>query len=263
MNKILNKIIGLRTTQVINVIVNVFEERLQKRKMHSYPQVIAVVLTKKCNLKCIYCKDYETVGSQQISSENYTKLAENLFPKARLIRFCSGGEPYLHKNLVDFLRIARRYNVKTLVMSNGMLIKEDVIRTIVREELITTHGFSIDGIKASTVEAIRINAKLDVVLKNVQMLIRIREEEKKIQPAIKIRYTLMRSNIEELPGAVRYWGEMGVDGIECSYISLCNNIDQKESLYYHQKLLEDIFMESNKIAKEYPRLNLALPPPDS
>ncbi len=133
------------------------------------------MLTKACNLACTFCVDYETLGAKRVSLENFDKVARQLFPTARLVSICSGGEPYLHKGLEDLLRVARRYRVATWVLSNGMLLREDRIRTIVREGLITTHGFSFDGYEAATVEAIRVNAKIDTILENIRMLIRVRE----------------------------------------------------------------------------------------
>jgi radical SAM protein with 4Fe4S-binding SPASM domain len=237
------------------------ETKLESPILHSLPQNVDIVLTTKCNLACVFCKLYPVSGAKQVSIENFRKAAEQLFPTARLVSICSGGEPYLHKNLEELLRIIRQYSVPTWVLSNGMLLEEERIRTIVREELITLHGFSIDGIRSSTVEAIRVNAKLDVIVENIKMLIRIRKEERKHKPPIVIRYVLMRSNIEELPDAVRHWGEMGIDVIDCNYLSLSRNIDRQQSLYFHQDLTEEVFSEAQLVAEHYPRLTLNLPDP--
>ena len=258
-HKAMNTVKNITLRQAINSVINKREFRLQLPKLHSLPQVVDIVLTKSCNLKCVFCKDYETTGAKQVSIENFEKVARQLFPTARMLNICSGGEPYMHKQLKDLLRIAHRYKVKTWVLSNGMLLNENLIRTIVREELISRHGFSVDGIKASTVEAIRVKAKLDVIIDNIQMLIRIRGEEGKQKPGIVIRYVLMHSNIEELPDAVRYWGEIGIDIIDCSYLSLCNDIDHQESLYFHQDLMVKVFNEARIVAAHYPHLSLHLP----
>jgi radical SAM protein with 4Fe4S-binding SPASM domain len=140
-----------------------------------------------------------------------------------------------------------------------MLPKESDFFTIVKEQLVTRHGFSIDGIKATTVKAIRVNANLETILENVKMLVHFRRKEGKQKPAIAIRYALMRSNIEELPEAVKYWGEVGIDSIDCSYLSLCNGIDPQESLYFHQKLMKDVFSKAQYVASFYPNLTLNLP----
>lgn len=134
------------------------------------------------------------------------------------------------------------------------------MRAMVREELVTRHGFSVDGFNARTVESLRVNAKLDVILENIRMLIRVRDYEQKVLPTIVIRYALMRSNVEELPTAVHQWGKMGINAIDCGYLSLCNGIDRQESLYFHQELMEEVFKEARRVASEYPNLKLNLPP---
>src|SRR5262245_12946023 len=182
------------TRQAVNTAVNLAEYWLQTPVVRSMPQNVDVVLTKACNLACTFCVDYETPGAKRILIENFEKIARQLLPTARLVSICSGGEPYLHKGLEELLRIVSRCRVATWVLSNGMLVTEPRVRTIVREGLITTHGFSVDGAKASTVEPLRVNAKLDVILDRIKMLLRVREEEGKREPRTIIRYVLMRSN---------------------------------------------------------------------
>jgi radical SAM protein with 4Fe4S-binding SPASM domain len=258
LKKIANEINTIK--RALNTTINIFETKMQLPVLNSLPQIIDVVLTRSCNLKCIFCKNYETSGAKQISMDCFEKVARHFFPTTRTLSICSGGEPYLHKNLIDLLRIARKYKISTFVLSNGMLVREDIIRTIIQEELISRHGFSVDGITASTVEALRVNAKLDLILENIATLIRIRKEERKKTPSIVIRYALMRSNIEELPEAIQHWGKMGIDTIQCNYLSVCNDINPQESLFFHQDLMTKIFKKSRALAVDYPHLKLILPP---
>jgi radical SAM protein with 4Fe4S-binding SPASM domain len=245
--------------QALNTALNEAEFRLQAPILRSRPQNVDIVLTKACNLACTFCVDYETPGAKRISLENFDRVARQLFPTARLVSICSGGEPYLHKGLEDLLRIAKRHRVATWVLSNGMLLQESRLRTIIREGLITTHGFSVDGFEAKTVEAIRVNAKLETILENIRMVLRVREEEEKTEPRIIIRYALMRSNLEELPAAVERWGKLGIDKMDTGYLAVCNGIDHQESLYFHQELMQEVFAEARRVAARYPRLSLVLP----
>lgn len=245
--------------QAVNAALNHAEYFLQRPVLRSLPQNVDVVLTKACNLACRFCIDYETLGAKRISLENFEKIARQLFPTARRLSICSGGEPYLHKGLEDILRVAKRYKLDTWVLSNGMLLKEDRIRTICREGLIDLHGFSCDGFKPETVEAIRVNAQLATILENIRMVIRVREEEGRRAPGIVARYALMRSNIEELPDTVERWGAMGVDRLDTSYLGVCNGIDRNESLYFHQDLMIRVFAEARKVAARFPRLTVNLP----
>src|SRR5438128_9368767 len=160
--------------QALNTVLNEVEFRLQSPVVRSLPQNVDIVLTKACNLACTFCVDYETPGAKRISLENFEKVARQLFPTARLVSICSGGEPYLHKGLEDLLRVARRYKLETWVLSNGMLLKEDRVRTIVREGLRPVLAFAVAGFEAPTVEATRVGATLPTLLDNRRLLARNR-----------------------------------------------------------------------------------------
>ena len=243
-----------------NQLVNEVEMRLGRTRLVSRPVNVDVVLTKACGLACIFCKDYDTLGSRRVSLANFRTLARQVLPTARQLHLCSGGEPYLHKGLEDILREAKRYDVSTWLLSSGMIMQEDRVRTMVREGLVNRHGFSVDGFHPETVEAIRINAKLDVILENVRMLLRVRKEERKYYPRITINYTLMRSNVEELPQSVERWGEMGIDTVDCYCLSLANDIHPNESMFYHQELLQRVMSDARWIASRFPKLKVRLPP---
>ena len=194
-----------------------------------------------------------------MSLQDFESLAVQLFPSACRLLICSGGEPYLHNGLEDTLRIAKRYRFFTFVSSNGMLATEQRLRPIVLERLISEHGFSVDGAKPATVESIRVKAKLDAIVENIRNLIRIRDGVGRQQPVIVIRYALMRCNIEEAPEAVRMWGEIGVDRIDCGCLSLANDIDPNECLFFHRELMERVRAETLAVARHYPRLEVSLP----
>jgi radical SAM protein with 4Fe4S-binding SPASM domain len=253
--------VNLNVSRIANMSLNAVESLMQTHTCRSLPLQIDLVPTRACNLACRFCKNYATHGSKHISVSDVERIAPELFPTALWLKICSGGEPYLHKNLEDILRIARRYNLMTFVLSNGMQLQEERLRAIVREGLITRHGFSVDGIRDETVERIRIKSKLSVILHNIRMLLRIIREEGRKHPAIAIRYVLMKSTIDELPDAVRYWGEQGITYLDCSYLSLCNDIDRDESLFFHQEHMIAVFNKARAIAKHYPHLRLTLPLP--
>jgi radical SAM protein with 4Fe4S-binding SPASM domain len=249
-----------RFLKFANKVVNKIEIKLGRTTLISRPTLVDVVITKSCNLACTFCKDYTTPGSQRLSQGNFERAARQLLKTATQMNICSGGEPYLHTGLEDMLRAAKRYGVRTYVLSNGTMLEESRMRAILEERLIDQQGFSVDGIKPETVAKIRINANLDKILANVEMVVRLRKELKAGAPSIVIRYALMRSNIEELPDAVRYWGAHGASGIDCSYLSLANGLDPDLSLFYHQDLYAEVRQQAMEAAQAFPGFQLNLPP---
>ncbi len=245
--------------QAANKALSRVESSCRRAKLVSKPLVVDLVVTKACNLACTFCKDYEHPGAKKVDREQFERVARELFPTARWLNICSGGEPYLHLGLEDLLRLAKSYKVKRWVLSNAMLLKEERMRAILEEGLIDSHGFSVDGIKAKTVETIRVNAVLETLLEKINMVLRLRQTVGGGRPEVVIRYALMRRNVEELPEAVQYWGERGVDRIDTGYLSLANGIDKQESLWFHQDLLRRVLDEARTVAARYPKLMLRTP----
>ena len=242
------------------LLLNRAETRLGCRQLRSLPSSVDVVLTKACNLACSFCRDYEHEGSKKLSKENMERIAAQLFPAAGWVNICSGGEPYLHPGLEHILRLAKAHDAKTWVLSNAMLLQEARLWSIVEENLINLHGFSVDGLKPKTVEAIRVHSGLGTILKNIDMLFDLRRRAEQAEPGIVIRYALMRRNIEELPEAMRYWGERGATRLDCGYLVLANGIEREESLFFHQDLMQRIFDEAREVASHFPETELRLPP---
>jgi radical SAM protein with 4Fe4S-binding SPASM domain len=246
--------------RLMNAALNKYDSQRLPASPRSMPTYVDVVLTKHCNLACTFCNDYQTDGSQNQSLEAFERIAAQLLPTAKQLSICSGGEPYLHRQLLDVLRVAKSYGVRTWLLSNGMLCDEDRLRAIVQEGLVTEHGFSVDGIEPATVEAIRIKARLPVILANIDTLLRLKKDAGAELPRIVIRYAVMKSNIEELPAAVKYWGERGVDRLDVNYLSLCNDIEQDESLFFHQERMVQVFDAARAEAAKHDQLTVNLPP---
>jgi radical SAM protein with 4Fe4S-binding SPASM domain len=117
----------------------------------------------------------------------------------------------------------------------------------------------VDGATAETVESIRIGSRFPAIVRNVATLVRLKRELGREHPTVTIRYALMRTNVAELAAAVRMWGEIGIDHIDTSYVSLANGLDRSLSLFYHQELALECFAEARVAAQQYPGLTLSLP----
>jgi MoaA/NifB/PqqE/SkfB family radical SAM enzyme len=244
-----------------NLAHNTLEKLGQPVRPRSFPSTVDVVITKHCNLRCIFCKNYETEGSSNMTPELFNAIAACVLPAARRLNICSGGEPFLHPHLLGMLRTARRYRVYTWLLSNGMIYKEESMRAIVRERLVAEMGYSLDGMRPQTVAAIRRNANMEKVLHTIGRCIALKNVMGRTAPRITIRYTLMRSTIEELPEAIEYWGSRNHPiRLECNYLSLCNEIDRKESLFFHEELTNRVLADARQRSLRHPQLFLKLPP---
>ena len=82
-----------------NVALNSVEQWLNVSRPRSYPVLLDIVLTKACNLNCTFCISSTVEGQRWLPYDLYERVARELFPYARNLSFCSGGEPLLYPKI--------------------------------------------------------------------------------------------------------------------------------------------------------------------
>ena len=105
---------------------------------------IYIEITNICNLKCEFCLETNR-KKEYINIENFEKIIEKIYKYTNLVFLHVKGEPLLHSNLDQILKILEKYNLKTNITTNGTLIKEklDIIKKskAVRQINFSIHSF--------------------------------------------------------------------------------------------------------------------------
>jgi sulfatase maturation enzyme AslB (radical SAM superfamily) len=93
-----------------------------------------VELNNSCNLKCEYCpRTYlMTRKIENMNEETFLKVIEfyKKYP-SDILRLYNFGEPLLHPNLINFIKIATKNNIKTQISTNGLLLNKDILRLLI------------------------------------------------------------------------------------------------------------------------------------
>ena len=75
---------------------------------------IRFILTSRCNYNCIYCHKEGLKKNQEEKQNGYLEVMEEIIKEgaSRGVNKISitGGEPFLSKNLIPLLEIAKKYN---------------------------------------------------------------------------------------------------------------------------------------------------------
>lgn len=133
---------------------NMLELAQYQQHLCGFPKLkyLFLEITDQCNLSCRHC------GSN-CTANNHTylpleKIKEVLLQvvkayDAREIMICiTGGEPFLHPDVYDIVRFARRNGFSVGITSNGTLIDEETANKIVSSG-INTIAVSVDGLADS------------------------------------------------------------------------------------------------------------------
>ena len=177
--------------------------------MMNMPDFYIIEITNKCNLKCPACP-WHTCMKRELHDMTYEEF-ENVFnkilPYAKYICFYVMGEPFLNKNWFRFVRMAEDYGIKTIISTNGMLIKKN-INSILASGL--SHlQVALDGYSYETEVAYRKGADIDEIIMGLSKLQEEKRKRNLVKPYIVIQTLLNKINEHEIPDIRAYAEENG------------------------------------------------------
>ena len=114
------------------------------------PWLAQVVVTRRCNLTCGYCKEYDRTSDPVPYDELAVRLAK--LAELRAWAVClTGGEPTMHPRLPDLVAEMRRLGFKRrMLITNCMRLTPDLIDALNGADL-TDMQISVDGVKPNEV----------------------------------------------------------------------------------------------------------------
>lgn len=89
-----------------------------------------IEITSRCNERCIHCYIPHENKINDIKPELYYNVLDQLADMGTLSLTISGGECFIHKNIDDFLRYAKKKDFNISILTNATLIKDDQIKLI-------------------------------------------------------------------------------------------------------------------------------------
>ena len=123
------------------------------------PLTLYVEATNICNFNCKYCPelfdDFKRItgGYHRMSLEEFALVCDQINEMGQLktLNFYMMGEPFVNKNLPQFIELAKRRQVaeRLIVTSNGSLLDQTMARRVIDAELDYLR-FSIYGIEQQT-----------------------------------------------------------------------------------------------------------------
>lgn len=107
------------------------------------PHRYVFVLTNKCNLKCSFCfQDKKTISSN-MKLADWLKVLEQIPSNSRIT--LTGGEPFIFPDFLElFEKVATK--VQCNIISNGLLLTNDLIDEILKYDNFKVLSISIDNI---------------------------------------------------------------------------------------------------------------------
>jgi radical SAM protein with 4Fe4S-binding SPASM domain len=183
---------------------------------------------------------------------DFDLFADKLFPYLVEVHPSNIGEPLISEWFDYLCDKAIEYGVLLDITSNGTLLNESKIRKILPNLL--DIKISFDGAKKETFERIRKGASYDVVVKNVENLLRLREQGQ-FKGTVTLQMTVFNFNYQELPDLVRLAKNKGIDRVKAYHVHSYSEEINNYSLFHDLQRFEEVRLQTIELAEQ---LDIAL-----
>jgi MoaA/NifB/PqqE/SkfB family radical SAM enzyme len=164
------------------------------------PEYLSLIVTFKCNFKCKACSIWEKTDFNELSDEQWLKIASNfkkVFDKETFVEI-NGGEPLLRKSLVlKLIRELKKYFQTVALNSNGLIINEEIVREL-EDVNLDIMKISFYSLNEDTHNLLRCHPQAyEKALNAIRLL-----SKSKIR--LKIGVLITAKNINDLPELISY-----------------------------------------------------------
>ncbi|MFH0771771.1 MAG: radical SAM protein [Candidatus Omnitrophota bacterium] len=169
-------------------------------------------ITDACNFRCRHCYQSGFSGDSELGLADLIKVYGNIISGSedkKIAISLTGGEPLLKKDFFDLLYyLDKQPNTDELsVISNASLIDEAALKRLNAAKKMRRVKISLDAATARTNDAIRKFGAFDMIMKKISLI------KEKSDLELVLMFTVMRSNLYELPVLFQLCRDLNVDGL--------------------------------------------------
>jgi MoaA/NifB/PqqE/SkfB family radical SAM enzyme len=165
------------------------------------PLVAELFLTDNCNLKCVSCACWRTVTRRELTGDEWCGVVDQLADYGILKANFTGGEPLLRSDAPRIMAHAYQRGIRNLHVNTNATLLDDRRREAVLEAGVRSFNISVDGPRAEVHE--RVRGVPGSFAKTVGNLERVLEQREQLDLRVRMNFTVMRSNVDELPEMMR------------------------------------------------------------
>jgi hypothetical protein len=172
---------------------------LGRDRAPQWPEIVQIESTNICNARCVFCPRDEMHRKQGVMDDAlYRKVVDECAALGiRHLRLHNFGEPFVDRRLAQKVAYAKQQGIPEVgVISNGSLIDEQVARAVVEAGL-DAINISVDASGREVFERTRIGLKYDIVIANIERLVRIRGALGRTHPKLILSFVRQGNGDEE------------------------------------------------------------------
>ena len=220
----------LTEKKIDNFILACEEEEQGILEVKSLPYHIVLEPTNACNLRCPLCPTGLELSDRKKGIAKLDEIKKFLYSIKDTcvhVYLQNWGEPTLHKNICEIVSYCHELGLWSHISTNFSLkYKDGFLRELMKSGLSFIH-IDIDGTTQEVYSEYRKRGDLNLVLKNLEEICRIKKEESLTYPKIQISMLAMKQNENQHEEFLKFKKKYNVDNISIDKIQFNPNYDSK------------------------------------
>jgi MoaA/NifB/PqqE/SkfB family radical SAM enzyme len=201
----------------------VFEWISRKLDEVSSPELdwVQVEVTTHCSGSCLYCPRgvlKSTWQGRHMPLALFRRLLPSL-GNTELVFLQGWGEPMMHPDLFEMVRLCRERKKRAGFTTNGMLLTGDSLSRLIDLDL-DILAVSLAGTRAGTHDRLRRGTDFARIVSSLDLLAREKARRKTDRPALHLAYLMLASNFRELEDIVGLAARVGANQVVASNLTL-------------------------------------------
>src|SRR5262249_1230640 len=183
-----------------------------KTILNGGPIEITLESTGKCNLYCPMCpRHIYSFDNENMDLELYKKIVQDCKSYVEFVWPYGIGEPMIHPNIFEMIRISRDAGIRTGMSTNATLMDEK------RTDMLLESGLdyvimAFDGASKQTYEKYRTGATFEKTVENIRGFLK-KKLERGVPMYVVLQMVLLKENIGEIDAYRKMWTIPGVDEV--------------------------------------------------
>ncbi len=206
----------------------------KKTEILSLPQAVFVELTLNCNLHCPMCRPKgRYLPEQNMSFDIFKKIADELFPYAKVVDLRGSGESTILPDFVKYIEYANSFNTQLKLVTNLSIQNDELWELLIRNHFIL--GISFDAATPLNFERIRAGAKFQIVMDNLKKLVSYSQKHDVPIENIYLTTVVQGGNISEIPDILKIAHKIGINRIKLFPLK-CSEHNPNNLIHYQNSV---------------------------
>lgn len=213
----LSKVTLSKAVNAINVLSSYYLGRLGGPREHSgMPISLSIEPTTACNLRCPECPSglrsfHRPTGKMDL--DLLSSVLNQVKDTCTYINFYFQGEPYLHPQFLDMVRMCGEHGIYSATSTNAHFLDSTRAKQTVESGL-DRLIISIDGMDQETYEQYRKEGSLEKVIEGTKNVLRWKKELKSSTPHVIFQFLVVKPNEHQIEEVKELAKELGVDEVK-------------------------------------------------